>query len=448
MKSLIKKFTPQWVLRVYHFSLAALAAIFYGFPSNKMVVIGVTGTGGKSTTVKMIGLILEEAGLPVGWLSSLSLKILDKEWINPFHMTMLGGVKLQQYLKKMLQKGVHYVIIEVTSEGIKQFRHIGINFDVLVFTNLSPEHIEAHGSFEKYRDAKLTIFRQLSKKKKKRLSWQKNKIQEKIIVVNLDDENSQYFLRNKADRKYGYSLKQPKKFFKDMELINATSYQVNENGSSFTLDSTQFNLRLLGKFNIYNALAAITASRALGVDFLTGRKALSKIKTVPGRMERIETHKDFNVIIDLAHTPDSLKQVYETLRKAYFLVPGFKNMICVLGSAGGIRDKWKRPVLGEIAGEFCDKIFITNEDPYDEEPQKIIREIEQGLREKGKRLNQDYFKIEDRKKAIEKALQMAKKGDLVVLTGKGTEATMVIGNKKIPWNERKVVEEVLRQTRE
>ncbi len=447
MLAFLKKFIPKPLLQAYHFVVAALAAVIYSFPSNKMVIIGVTGTGGKSTTVKMIGTILEEAGFPVGWLSSLSLKILTKEWLNPYHMTMLGRFKLQQNLKKMLKKGVHYAVIEVTSEGIKQFRHIGINFDLLVFTNLSPEHIEAHGSFENYRNTKLKIFTRLHSQKRKKLAWLDKKPQEKIIIANLDDKNAQYFIKKKADKKYGFSLSPQLQDtpLQDIKILAAKSLHTDESGSSFVLDGTKFDIPLLGRFNVYNALAAIIVSRALGVDFLTARKALAKLKSIQGRMEKITAPQGFNVIIDLAHTPDSLKQVYETLRKAYFLVPGFKNMICVLGSAGGVRDKWKRPVLGEIAGEFCDKTFLTNEDPYDENPQKIIREIEEGLKKKGKKLNRDYFKIEDRRRAIEEALKAAKKGDLVVLTGKGTEATMVIGNKKIPWNERKVVEKALKR---
>jgi len=444
MKTLIKKIIPKRILMLYHFLLAVFAGFFYGFPSNKMVVIGVTGTGGKSTTIKMIGEILAEYGLSIGWLSSLSIRIIDKEEINPYHMTMLGRFRLQKHLRTMITKGVRYVIIEATSEGIKQFRHIGINFDVLVFTNLSREHIEAHGSFENYRNAKLKIFKKLFSQKRKKLVWLEKK-QEKIIVANLDDENADYFIRQKADKKYGFSLKEIKVLPKKIELLKIISYKLNENGSTFALDSTKFELKLLGEFNIYNALAAIATARTLGIDYITAKHALSKIEEVPGRMEKIETLKNFNVIIDLAHTPDSLRQAYKTLKKAYFLVPGFKNMICVLGSAGGGRDKWKRPVIGKIAGEFCDKIFLTNEDPYDEIPKDILKDIEEGLKRKNKVLGKDYFKIEDRRKAILEALKVAKKDDLVIITGKGTEATMVIGNKKIPWDERKIVEEELKK---
>ena len=444
MKSLLRKILPKSIIQLYHFCLAIFAAIIYHFPSNNMIVVGVTGTGGKSTTVKMIGKILEENGSAVGWLSSLTLKTKDKEWANPYHMTMLGRFKLQKYLSEMVKNKIRYVIVEATSEGIKQFRHIGINFDISVFTNLSKEHIEAHGSFEKYRNEKLKIFKKLSKQKKKKLNWLE-KSQEKIIIANIDDENADYFLNNEADKKIGFSVNEIKFATKNLEIIKTEFHKSDENGSMFKLGSVDFELKLLGSFNIYNALAAITTTTALGVDYSTSKKALLKIIDIPGRMEKIETNKEFNVVIDLAHTPDSLKQAYKTIRKSYSLVPGLKSMICVFGSAGGGRDKWKRPVMGKIAANYCDKIFLTNEDPYNENPEDIIKDIEKSVVEKGKKRNKDYYIIEDRQLAIANALKSANKGDLVMITGKGTEATMVIGDKHIPWNEKEVVQTELKK---
>jgi len=444
MKSLLRKILPKSIIQLYHFCLAIFAAIIYHFPSNRMIVVGVTGTGGKSTTVKMIGKILEENGSAVGWLSSLTLKTKDKEWANPYHMTMLGRFKLQKYLSEMVKNKIRYVIVEATSEGIKQFRHIGINFDILVFTNLSKEHIEAHGSFEKYRNEKLKIFKKLSKQKKKKLNWLE-KSQEKIIIANIDDENADYFLRPKADKKLGFSVNEIKFATKNLEIIKTEFQKSDENGSMFKLGSIDFELKLLGSFNIYNALAAITTTATLGVDYLTSKKALLKIIDIPGRMEKVGTNKEFSVIIDLAHTPDSLEQAYKTIQKSCSLVPGLKNMICVFGSAGGGRDKWKRPVMGKIAANYCDKIFLTNEDPYDESPGDIIRDIEKSIIEKGKKKNKDYHIIEDRQLAIGEALKSANKGDLVMITGKGTEATMVIGDKHIPWNEKEVVQTELKK---
>ena len=437
----LRKIIPKSLLQAYHFTLAVLAAFYYHFPANKMVVIGVTGTGGKSTTVMMIGRILEEAGWKVGWSSSLTLKIGKEERLNPFHMTMLGRFKLQRLLATMVKRGIQIAIIEVTSEGIKQYRHFGINFDIAVFTNLSREHIEAHGSYENYRAAKGKLFKKVGLGSHKRLK-EFGRLK-KTIVVNVDDKESDYFLNFPAEVKIGYSLKG--KFFtrKDVKVLAVKNFKLREDGSQFILNGTPFELKLLGEFNIYNALAAIATTRALNVDYLTAKKALAKITQVPGRMEIVKTDKGFNVVIDLAHTPDSLRQAYQTLKKAYFLVPGLKNMICVFGSAGGLRDKWKRPVLGKIAASYCDFTFLTNEDPYDENPLKIIKEIAQGLKKEGKKENKDFWIIPDRREAIRAALKKAKKGDLVVITGKGTEATMVIGSQTIPWNEKAVVEQEL-----
>jgi UDP-N-acetylmuramoyl-L-alanyl-D-glutamate--2,6-diaminopimelate ligase len=440
MKKILKKITPPFLLKIYHFTLAILAAIIYRFPSQKMIVIGVTGTGGKSTTVKMIGRILEENNYPVGWLSSLTIKISRKEIVNPFHMTMLGRFQLQKSLRQMIEQKKRYAIIEVTSEGIKQFRHLGINFDALVFTNLSPEHIEAHGGFENYRATKLKIFQRLARQKKKKLPWLK-KPQDKVIIANLDNKHASYFLNNPADKIYAFSLSKNTLANEKICLVKAQDVNIEKNSSSFVVNKVKFKLHLLGQFNIYNALAAITTTYALGIKFNLSQKALAKIKKIAGRLEKIPTSKNFNIIIDLAHTPDSLRQVYRTLQKSYLSLDKSKKMICVFGSAGGVRDKWKRPVMGEIAAQYCDKIYLTNEDPYQENPTKIIADIEQGVKKQQKREKIDYFKIEDRRQAIRQALKATDKGDVIALTGKGTEATMVIGEKKIPWNEKKVVQE-------
>ena len=265
MKALIRKLTPKPIIRLYHFCLAIFAALIYRFPSRKMIVVGVTGTSGKSTTVKMIGKILEENGSSVGWLSSLTLNVGKEEWANPYHMTMLGRFKLQKYLSSMVKNDVRYAIVEATSEGIKQFRHLGINFDILVFTNLSKEHIEAHGSFENYRNEKLKIFENLSHQKRKQLRWM-DEAQEKTVIANIDDENADRFLKYNANKKIGFSAGNIKFATKDLEIVKIDSYETNENGSVFKLGSTDFELKLLGKFNIYNALAAITTTSALGVE--------------------------------------------------------------------------------------------------------------------------------------------------------------------------------------
>ena len=403
MKTLIKKFIPSFLLGWYHLSLAFFGAIFYRFPSyppkfsfgkfrwaRKLKVIGITGTSGKSTVVNLATRILEEGGFKVASLSSIKFKIGDREWLNTLKMTMPGRLKLQKFLRQAVSAGCQYAVIEVTSEGIKQHRQRFIDFDIAVFTNLTPEHIESHGSFERYREAKAKLFQAC-----------KN-----IHIINTDDPNAEYFLQFPAQKKIVY-------------------------GSP---TSVKLNLKLLGEFNIYNALAALQVGLSQGIDLKTCKRALEKVEGIPGRME-VVIEEPFKVIVDYAHTPDALRKVYQTLLNSKLKSQNSK-LICVLGACGGGRDKWKRPELGRIAEKYCDQIILTNEDPYDENPEKILEDIVKGAPK--------AQKILDRKAAIKKALSLAKLGDTVIITGKGSEPWMCVEHgKKIPWDDRKIVREEL-----
>ncbi len=434
LKRILKKIIPHQVFLIYHWLLACLAGFIYGYPSRKMIVIGVTGTSGKSTAVNLIGQILEQAGFKVGLATTFNFKIGKKEWINKEKMTMLGRFALQRLLKKMSRSGCHYAVIETTSQGVKQYRHLGISYDVGVFTNLAPEHIESHGSFEKYREAKQNFFQHLGKRKKKRIG---NKLIDKVSVVNLDDENREYFLKFKLDGQYGYGISfKPKSLNnKQIELIKAELIRLNSNGSEFTVQGVKFTLNLLGKFNVYNALTAISVGLSQGINLETCKKALMEIKQIPGRMEII-IKEPFMVVVDYAHTPDSLEKVYKSLKD----LNDQAKLICVLGAAGGGRDKWKRPVMGEVAEKYCDEIIVTNEDPYDEDPEEIVNQIISGVK------NKKAARIIDRKKAIQNALETAGKGDIVVVTGKGCEP-WIMGSKgeKIAWDDRKIVKDFLNE---
>jgi UDP-N-acetylmuramoyl-L-alanyl-D-glutamate--2,6-diaminopimelate ligase len=394
MKEILKKFLPSFVLSFYHFILAFLGALIYGFPSKKLILIGVTGTNGKTTTTEMIASIFEKAGKKIALLNSIRFKIGEKEEINKLRMTMPGRFFIQRFLKKAVKEGCEYAILEVTSEGIKQHRHRFLDFKVAVFTNLAPEHIEAHGSFEKYREAKGKFF-QTTKE---------------IHVINVEDKNSDYFLKFPAKRKITYGLKT----------------------GDINLENTKLKLKIPGEFNIYNALAAISVAISQGIDKDFAIKVLEEFRGVPGRMEEVIS-KPFKVIVDYAFTPNALEKVYQTLKNSNFQLPNSK-LICVLGACGGGRDKWKRPVLGELAAKYCDEVIITNEDPYDEDPWQIIEQVASGTKGKAR-------KILDRREAIRTALKLAKEGDIVVITGKGCEPSIVIKGKKIPWDDRKVVRE-------
>ncbi len=394
MKEIIKKFTPSFLLSWYHFILAFLGTLFYRFPSQKIKVIGITGTNGKTTTSEMISKILTEAGYKIASLSSIKFKVGEKERQNNLKMTMPGRFKIQKFLREAVDSGCRYAVLEVTSEGIKQHRHRFINFDMAVFTNLAPEHIEAHGGFENYKKAKGKLFQAA-----------KN-----IHIINIDDENAEYFLRFPARRKHTYGL---------------------EKGDINT-KNTQFKLKLIGDFNIYNALAAICAGLSQGISLDSCKKALEKIEGIPGRMEEIIS-EPFKIFVDYAFTPNALEKVYQTLTTNYKLPAN--RLICVLGACGGGRDKWKRPVLGEIAAKYCDEIIVTNEDPYDENPMEIIEQVADGAGGKAK-------KILDRREAIRESLKLAKAGDMIVITGKGCEPWICASKgKKVPWDDREIVKE-------
>ena len=357
MKDSIRKFIPSFLISWYHFSLALLGAVIYGFPSRKLKVIGITGTNGKTTVVELTTRILEEVGHKVASISSIRFKIGDKEEPNTLKMTMPGRLKLQKFLKEAADEGCQYAVIEVTSEGILQHRHKFIDFDVAVFTNLTPEHIEAHGSFEDYRRAKGRLFSSLAKSRKIK----------KISIINLDDKNADYFLGFPADRKIGYGINNS-----DSDSVKATDVEVSSR-MKFRVDGTLFNLKLRGLFNVYNALAAVSIGLSQRIDLETCRRALEKIEGISGRLEKV-INEPFRVFVDYAHTPDALEKVYSAL-------PRSSRKICVLGSCGGGRDKWKRPELGKIASNFCSQIILTNEDPYDEDPQQIVDQIESGVKE-------------------------------------------------------------------
>jgi len=424
--NILRKLIPSFVINWYHFLLTLIGAFLYRFPARKMIIVGITGTSGKSTVVDFTSRILEEAGYKVAALSSIKFKINGKEWENTLKMTMPGRLKLQKFLKQAKDAGCQYCVLEVTSEGMLQYRHKFIDFDVVCLTNLTPEHIERHGSFENYKKAKGKLFQSLESKNK----IINNKEIQKISVVNLDDENSGYFLEFQADKKYGFGLETGAEM-PDIEQIKASSIQLDFSGTKFLAWGTQFNTKLLGNFNIYNVLAAVCIGISQGIPVEICKKAIEKVKGVEGRIE-VVIKEPFKVIVDYAHTPAALQCIYEFLAS---IKKGKSKIICVLGSCGGGRDKWKRPELGKIAAKFCDEIIVTNEDPYDEDPIKIIEAVARGTNGKAK-------KILDRRVAIKETLNIAKPNDVVIIAGKGSEPWMcVAGGKKIPWDDREIVRE-------
>ncbi len=446
----IKLVLPQRFFRAarpaYHFLLAFFAAFVYRFPSRKLVVIGVTGTKGKTTVVELLHAMLEAAGVKAASSSSLRFRIDDEEVVNDLKMTMPGRFFMQGFLRRAVHAGCRYAVLEVTSEGIAQFRHRFIDFDVAVMTNVEPEHIESHGSFEQYLRAKLDLF------------WRLTKYD--VAVINKDDRYGARFAAATSAGKIWYLNSGISWKDREWRLVDT---RMGREGieirfrlvRSETMRGDEYVIRssLQGVFNLYNLLAAIATAMSIHLDMAAIGEGAARVKSVKGRMEWIQK-EPFGVVVDYAHTPGSLRHAYETAKK--ITASTSKNLICVLGSAGGGRDRWKRPEFGKIAAEFCREIILTNEDPYDEDPASILEEIEAGFSPVPSSKFPPYAeasagrpvpssrKILDRREAIRAALRSAASGDVVIITGKGAEQwIMGSGGVRIPWDDRTVVREEL-----
>ena len=409
MKRILKSLIPASLLGMYHHALALLGAVIYRFPSRSLVVVAVTGTKGKSSVVELIRSVFVAAGYKTASASTIRFTIGEKSERNLFKMTMPGRFFLERFLRKAVDAGCTHAVVEMTSEGARQFRHTGITLNALVFTNLSPEHIESHGSFAAYAAAKLSLAKHLQSSPKR----------PRIIVANADDAYGARFLDINAEIKAPFSLAQGEPYNTDDENVRF----VWKRGELFTVP-------LPGLFNLKNILAALTLGEAFGIPVPIMKRALEHQAPIAGRAERVAQGQPFLAVVDYAHTPDSLKALYETYKE--------RRIIAVLGNTGGGRDTWKRPEMGKIADEYCTTAFLTNEDPYDEDPKKIVDEIARGFTAHTPHI------ILDRRAAIREALREAKSGDAVLITGKGTDPYIMgpRGTKEV-WSDRKVVEEEL-----
>jgi len=437
IKSFITSLLPPGILGLYHRILASFAAFWFRYPSRQLIVIGVTGTNGKSSTAQYIGQLLERMGAKVGWTTTVNIKVNDREIINDQKMTMLGRFQTHAWLKKMVKAGCHYAIVETSSQGIAQFRHVGIAYDVLVFTNLTPEHIEAHGGFEAYKKAKQTIFEELASQPRKTIAGQDIP---KIIIANTDDPHAKDFLTFGSDQKYGFGFGEAS-LLDGVESQHARSLQIGSGEFSFDLGKQKMTVPLLGEFNAANVLAAVVTCQALGYSLEQIAQVASRLHAVPGRMERIDLGQPFFVYVDYAYEPAALEAVYNSLD-----LLSYDRLIQVLGSAGGGRDVSRRTILGKMAASKAQEVLITNEDPYEEDPQHIIHMVADGARQGGKQDGKDLFLVLDRQEAIRLALSHAKPHDLVLITGKGCEPVMAIAHgRKIPWDDRAAVRRALQE---
>lgn len=399
MKNVIKKFIPESFVLTYHHFVALLGNVRYSFPSRKMKIIGVTGTKGKTSTSNYIWSVLRAGGLRVGMISTANIRINDDEVMNKYHMTMPGRWHIQRLMADMVKAGCTHCVFETTSEGIKQHRNAGVYYDVCVFTNLTPEHLPSHGgSFETYKETKAKMFAH----------------HPKLIVANGDDPHAEYFLSFKADKKATFSIK----------------------------DDFKFKLSIPGDFNKYNALPAVIIGRYFGMDDASIAKGLSNLTLIPGRMEVIDEGQPFTVIVDYAHEKVSIGYVLEAGKK---IKAKDAKLIILLGAEGGGRDKSKRAIMGELSAKNADYLVVTNVDPYEDDPKEIIEDIAVVAEKFGMKRDVNMFAIEDRRGGIKKALTLANAGDVVLITGKGAEQSIIIGGITSPWDDRVVVREELKK---
>lgn len=413
LRSVLRALIPESLFRAlqprYHFALAALGALLCGFPGKKLGVILVTGTKGKTSTTELLAAMLREHGERVALSNTIHFVTGEHEERNLFKMSMPGRFFLQTFLRRAIAEGCTTAVIEATSEGARFFRHRFLFPDAFVFTNLAPEHIESHGSFEAYLAAKLSIRDEVVRSPKS----------DRFIVVNADDPYGAEFARVPQEITVRrYSLK------------DAEPHTELPHGIVFTFEGMSMRSPLVGRFNLANILAAAACARSLGVSREAIARAVASVAKIPGRAEFINAGQPFAVVVDYAHTPESLEALYGAFKD--------KRKICVLGNCGGGRDTWKRPKMAAIADSACDEIILTNEDPYDEDPMKILEDMKPGFTRHMPEI------ILDRREAIHAALSRARAGDAVLITGKGTDPfIMGAHGEKMPWSDANVTKEEL-----
>ena len=413
-------------------ALANLACTFYGYPAQKLCTIGVTGTDGKTTTCNLISAIFEAAGLQTGLMTTANFRVSGQEWENATRQSTLEALEVQHYLRRMLDAGVTHAVIEATSHGLELQRVRGCNFDVGIVTNITHEHLDFHKTLDNYRRAKARLFEMLDPRRDKGLGIQP------AAILNRDDVSYDILKPYCHVPILDYSIDKS-------AAIRAVDIQLNANSTRFRAllpdSELMIETQLVGRFNVSNCLAAITTAYSQGIRPAAIAEGLAHVKGISGRMESINEGQSFSVIVDYAHTPDSLEKVLATLRP---LTSG--RLMVVFGSAGE-RDIQKRPLMGRVAAQMADFFVITDEDPREEDRTQILREIAHGAEAIGKQQGRDFLCIADRSEAIAAAFAQAQAGDTILLAGKGHEQSIIVGRQKVPWDDRRVAREELRRPR-
>jgi UDP-N-acetylmuramoyl-L-alanyl-D-glutamate--2,6-diaminopimelate ligase len=410
-------------------ALAQLAAAWHGYPARKMVMIGVTGTDGKTTTCSLIHHILLKAGRPTGMVTSVEAVIGDKVFDTGFHVTTPTALELQAILAGMVEAGMRIAVVEATSHGLAQKRVAACDFDLAVITNITHEHLDFHGSFEAYRQAKAGLFSGLS------LTPVKEKGPPRLAVLNRDDSSYAYLVTHARTPQVAYGLAAEAD-------IRAVDVRSRGTGLDFGIQGDGFEVRvrssLVGMHNVANILAAFSVVvRGLGLAPSEAAQSITDFPGVPGRMERIQLGQPFEVIVDFAHTPNALAQALETARE---LTHG--KVIAVFGSAG-LRDVQKRSLMPQVAARLADLTILTAEDPRSESLDTILEDMAAAMRRSSSEEDRDFLRIPDRGEAIRQAVRRAKPGDLVILCGKGHEQSMCFGEIEYPWDDRRAAKAAL-----
>jgi len=405
-------------------ALARLSTNWYGFPSGEIKVIGITGTNGKTTTVYLIESILKKAGFRVGKISTIDYNLGRDSFLSS--LTTPESQDLQKILKAMVEDNLDYVVMEVSSHSLALYRVEGVEFDWAVFTNFSPEHLDFHKDLNKYLEAKVSLFKRLGKEARKRIS--------KRAVVNIDDSAANYIMNNTSCQIITYGVKKEAN-------VQGKALRAASNGVSFMLKTgkrKRIDLSLLGVHNVYNALAAASVAFGEGIPDYLIKEGLEEVRGIPGRLESIENTHGFGIFVDYAHTHDGLEKVLETLREIT------DHKLVVVFGCGGDRDPQKRPLMGRAALKLADYSIITSDNPRSEDPEEIIAQIEKEMEAEGGKKEKDYLTVIDRKEAIKVALEKMRKGDVLLIAGKGHERTQIFKDKIVEFDDRKVVRDLLK----
>ncbi len=426
---------PAWLRRAAYVrvpnsreALAHLAAAWYGHPSQHLLVVGVTGTDGKTTTSTLVASVLEAAGYPTGVITTTGARIGGRELDTGFHVTTPDAPDVQRYLREMVDAGMRAAVLESTSHGLDQRRVDAVAFDVAVVTNVTHEHLDYHGTWENYMAAKARLFELMAAAPRKPGI-------PKVAVLNREDASYSHLAHVRADRVVTYG-RHADAMVRAVD-VDVTPHRTRVHAHS-PLGVLDLETTLIGEFNVYNVLAAAAVGVGLDLPLEAIREGIAAVRGITGRMERIDEGQDFLAIVDFAHSPVALERALRTLRR---ITSG--RIIAVFGSAG-LRDVAKRYLMGKVGAELADRVILTAEDPRTESLEAILEEMARGARDGGGREGETFWRVPDRQRAILHAVALAAPGDVVAVFGKGHERSMCFGEVEHPWQDQDALRWALR----